>query len=50
MDQKGNAIFVEKPKLRQPYMVCGISGRVDGGGDHQGTPLAKEPVLLLGQP
>jgi len=31
MDQQGNVIFVEKPKLRQPYMVCGISGRVDGG-------------------
>jgi len=31
MDQQGNVIFVEKPKLRQPYMICGISGRVDGG-------------------
>jgi len=31
MDQTGNLIFAEKPKLRQPYMVCGISGWVDGG-------------------
>ena len=27
----GNVVFAEKPKLRQPYMVCGISGWVDGG-------------------
>jgi len=31
MDQQGNVIFLEKPKLRRPYMVFGINGRVDGG-------------------
>jgi len=31
MDQRGNVIFGEKPRLRRPYMVCGISGWVDGG-------------------
>jgi len=31
MDQTGNVIFAEKPKLRRPHMVCGISGWVDGG-------------------
>jgi len=31
MDRRGNIIFTEKPKLRHPYMVCGISGWVDGG-------------------
>jgi len=31
MDRRGDVIIVEKPKLRHPYMVCGISGWVDGG-------------------
>ncbi len=31
MDRRENVIIVEKPKLRHPYMVCGISGWVDGG-------------------
>ncbi len=31
MDRRGNVIIVEKPRLRHPYMVCGISGWVDGG-------------------
>lgn len=31
MDKPRNLIISEKPKLRQPYMVCGISGWVDGG-------------------
>ncbi len=31
MDRQRNVIIVEKPKLRHPYMVCGISGWVDGG-------------------
>ncbi len=31
MDRRGNVIIVEKPMLRHPYMVCGISGWVDGG-------------------
>ena len=31
MDKQGNLIITEKPKLRQPHMVCGIGGWVDGG-------------------
>lgn len=31
MDRRGNAIVTEKPQLRHPYMICGISGWVDGG-------------------
>jgi len=31
MDRRGNIIIVEKPKLRRPYLVLGISGWVDGG-------------------
>jgi proteasome assembly chaperone (PAC2) family protein len=31
MDRLRNVIIAEKPKLRHPYMVCGISGWVDGG-------------------
>jgi proteasome assembly chaperone (PAC2) family protein len=31
MDRRDNIIFTEKPGLRHPYMVCGISGWVDGG-------------------
>ncbi len=31
MDKRRNVIIVEKPKLRHPYMICGISGWVDGG-------------------
>ena len=31
MDRRGNVIIVEKPKLRRPYLVLGISGWVDGG-------------------
>ena len=31
MDRRGNVIITGKPKLRQPYLVCGISGWVDGG-------------------
>ncbi len=31
MDRQGNVIIVKKPRLRHPYMVCGISGWVDGG-------------------
>jgi len=27
----GNVVFAEKPRLRQPYMVCGMGGWVDGG-------------------
>jgi proteasome assembly chaperone (PAC2) family protein len=28
---KENVIFVEKPRLRRPFLVCGIGGWVDGG-------------------
>jgi len=28
---RGNIVFLEKPKLRQPHLVCSISGWVDGG-------------------
>ncbi|MFC1897117.1 PAC2 family protein [Chloroflexota bacterium] len=31
MSRQGNVIITEKPRLRHPYMVCGISGWVDGG-------------------
>ena len=31
MENKGNITFTEKPTLRRPYMVCGLSGWVDGG-------------------
>lgn len=31
MERRGNVIYMEKPKLRQPYLVLGISGWVDGG-------------------
>jgi len=31
MDRRGNVIIAKKPKLRHPYMVCGISGWVNGG-------------------
>jgi len=27
----GNVVFAENPKLRQPYMVCGMGGWLDGG-------------------
>lgn len=29
--ERENVIIAEKPKLRHPYLVCGISGWVDGG-------------------
>lgn len=31
MDRREDIIITEKPKLRHPCMVCGISGWVDGG-------------------
>ena len=31
MDKQSYVIFDEKPRLRQPGMVCGIGGWVDGG-------------------
>ena len=37
MDKRGNVIITKKPKMRQPYLVCGISGWVDGGEAATGT-------------
>ena len=31
VDRRGSVIIMERPRLRHPYMVCGISGWVDGG-------------------
>ena len=28
---RDNIVFLEKPKLRQPFLVCGMNGWVDGG-------------------
>ncbi|MDP6448909.1 MAG: PAC2 family protein, partial [Dehalococcoidales bacterium] len=37
MDESGNVMILERPKLRQPYMVCGLSGWVDGGESASGS-------------
>ncbi len=37
MNRPGTVIFTEKPSLRHPYMVCGISGWVDGGESATGS-------------
>ncbi|MFC1899072.1 PAC2 family protein [Chloroflexota bacterium] len=37
MDERENIIFTEKPVLRNPYMVCGIAGWVDGGEAASGS-------------
>jgi len=37
MSSRGSVIIIEKPRLRNPYMVCGISGWVDGGGAATGS-------------
>ncbi|MDD4877071.1 MAG: PAC2 family protein [Dehalococcoidales bacterium] len=31
MDKQENLIILDKPKLRNPHMICGIGGWVDGG-------------------
>ncbi|MFH1639310.1 MAG: PAC2 family protein [Chloroflexota bacterium] len=31
MEKKENIVLISKPELRRPYMICGISGWVDGG-------------------
>lgn len=31
MNKRENVIIAERPELRHPYLVCGISGWVDGG-------------------
>jgi len=37
MNSPGNIAITQKPKLRRPYMVCGISGWVDGGQSATGS-------------
>ena len=37
MARQSAVLFLEKPKLRQPYLVCGINGWVDGGEAATGT-------------
>ena len=37
MNKRGNLVTTEKPTLRRPYLVCGISGWVDGGECATGT-------------
>ena len=37
MERRGNVIIAEKPRLRHPHMVCGISGWVDGGESATGS-------------
>ncbi len=37
MDRRVNTVVTEKPRLRHPYMVCGINGWVDGGEAATGT-------------
>jgi len=37
MDRRGDAIITKRPELRRPYLVCGISGWVDGGDAATGT-------------
>jgi proteasome assembly chaperone (PAC2) family protein len=37
MARQSTVLFLEKPKLRQPYLVCGINGWVDGGEAATGT-------------
>jgi len=37
MDTSGNVIIAERPRLRRPYMVCGLSGWVDGGESASGS-------------
>ncbi|MBU2536115.1 MAG: PAC2 family protein [Chloroflexi bacterium] len=37
MAKQNNLQFLEKPELRQPYLICGINGWVDGGEAATGT-------------
>ncbi|TET46478.1 MAG: hypothetical protein E3J57_05630 [Dehalococcoidia bacterium] len=37
MARRSTVLFLEKPELRQPYLVCGINGWVDGGEAATGT-------------
>jgi proteasome assembly chaperone (PAC2) family protein len=37
MEKRARPLITKKPNLRQPYLVCGISGWVDGGRCATGT-------------
>ncbi len=37
MARQSNILFLEKPELRQPCLICGINGWVDGGEAATGT-------------
>ena len=37
MVKQSNLQFLEKPELKQPYLICGINGWVDGGEAATGT-------------
>ncbi len=37
MAKQSNLLYLEKPELRQPYLICGINGWVDGGEAATGT-------------
>ena len=37
MARQSAVLFLKKPELRQPYLVCGINGWVDGGEAATGT-------------
>jgi len=37
MTRQSTVLFLEKPELRQPYLICGINGWVDGGEAATGT-------------
>jgi len=37
MERRGNIIITERPSLRHPTMICGISGWVDGGQTATGS-------------
>ncbi|MFH1925700.1 MAG: PAC2 family protein [Chloroflexota bacterium] len=37
MAKQNNLQFLEKPELKQPYLICGINGWVDGGEAATGT-------------
>ena len=37
MARQSNILFLERPELRQPRLICGINGWVDGGEAATGT-------------
>ena len=36
MEQRDNLIYISKPKLRSPYIICGLNGWVNGGDVSEG--------------